>query len=154
VNSSGALCKIPTANSNGFIDRIYFFGKNNTSSFFFFVLIFFPTVIPSVYTEGIFLSVKSLRNLHTKIFSQYFYLYLSILVIELLLFFAFVKAGEIRFSETWTIVFELLRLQVTAEIRGSQGCRITRALESWVVSHDLLISLEGVKVDVCSPLLP
>jgi len=60
-------------------------------------------------------------------------------VIELLLFFAFVKAGEIRFSETWTIVFELLRLQVTAEISGSQGCRITRALESRVVLTTLAL---------------
>ena len=42
--------------------------KNDMSSFFFyFVLIFFPTVIPSVCTEGIFPSVKSLENLPTEI---------------------------------------------------------------------------------------
>jgi hypothetical protein len=31
---------------------------------------FFPTVIPSVYTEGIYMSVKSIENLPTKIFSR------------------------------------------------------------------------------------
>jgi hypothetical protein len=46
--------------------------------FFYFVLIFFFIVIPSVNIEGIFLSVKSLGNLSTKIFSRYFHLYLSI----------------------------------------------------------------------------
>jgi hypothetical protein len=46
--------------------------------FFYFVLIFFPTVIPSANTEGIFPSVKSVGNLQTKIFSLYFCLYLSI----------------------------------------------------------------------------
>jgi len=46
--------------------------------FFFFVLNFFPTVISSVYTEGIFPSVKSLENLPTKIFPWYFCLYLLI----------------------------------------------------------------------------
>ena len=36
--------------------------------FFFICFNFFLTVIPSVYTEGIFLSVKSLENLPTEIF--------------------------------------------------------------------------------------
>jgi hypothetical protein len=51
-----------------------------------------------------------------------------------------IRKGWWKFSETRTIVFEL-RFQVTAEryytydqISGSQGCRITRALESWVMS--------------------
>jgi hypothetical protein len=47
--------------------------------FFSFVLIIlFSTVIPLVNTEGIFLSVKSVGNLPTKIFRWYFRLYLSI----------------------------------------------------------------------------
>jgi hypothetical protein len=45
---------------------------------FFICFNFFPTVIPSVYTERIFPSVKSLENLPTKIFSRYFRLYLLI----------------------------------------------------------------------------
>jgi hypothetical protein len=45
---------------------------------FCFVLIFFSMVIPSVYTEGIFPSVKSLGNLPMEIFPHYFRLYLSI----------------------------------------------------------------------------
>ena len=53
--------------TNEFTDGIYV-GKNGTSSFFFIFFNFFLTVIPSVYTEGIFLSVKSLGNLPTEIF--------------------------------------------------------------------------------------
>jgi hypothetical protein len=53
-------------------------GKNDTSLFFLLCFNFFPMVIPSIYTEGIFLSVKSLENLPMEIFSQYFRLYLSI----------------------------------------------------------------------------
>jgi uncharacterized protein YqhQ len=52
--------------------------KMTRHHFFSFVLIFFPMVIPSVYTEGIFSSVKYLGNLPTKIFPRYFRLYLSI----------------------------------------------------------------------------
>ena len=40
-----------------------FVSKNNTSFFCFVLIYFFPTVIPSVYTEGIFPSIKSLENL-------------------------------------------------------------------------------------------
>jgi len=50
--------------------RHHFFG--------FVLIIFFPTIIPSVNTEGIFSSVKSVGNLPIKIYSQYFCLYLSI----------------------------------------------------------------------------
>ena len=41
-------------------------------------IMFFPTVIPSVYTDEIFSLVKSLENLLTEIFPQYFRLDLSI----------------------------------------------------------------------------
>ena len=61
-----------------FIPSVISLVKMTRHHFFSFVLIFFPTVIPSVYTEGIFLSVKSLENLPMEIFPRYFRLYLSI----------------------------------------------------------------------------
>ena len=66
---------LPTNLPTDFTDGINSVGKNDTLLFFFFVLIFFLTVILSVYTEGIFPSVKSLKNIPTKIFSRYFSLY-------------------------------------------------------------------------------
>jgi hypothetical protein len=55
--------------------------KNDTSLLFFLLCFnFFSIVILLVYIEGIFLSVKFLKNLLIKIFSRYFRLYLSILV--------------------------------------------------------------------------
>ena len=61
-----------------FIPSVIPLVKMTRHHFFCFVLIFFPTVILSVYTEGIFPSVKSLENLLTEIFPRYFHLYLSI----------------------------------------------------------------------------
>lgn len=46
----------------------------------FFTLFFFFTIISLIYTDIIFLSVKSVGNLQTKIFPLNFYLYLLILV--------------------------------------------------------------------------
>jgi hypothetical protein len=64
---------LPTNLPTDFTDGINSVGNSVGKS-----LIFFPTIIPSVYTDEIFLSVKSLENLPTKIFSRYFRLYLSI----------------------------------------------------------------------------
>ena len=95
MNSSGALWKILMENpvgdslynwhdeqcsqfTNGFTNGILVV-KIDTSSFFLLLCLnFFLTVIPSVYTERIYPSVKFLENLPTKIFSWYFCLYLSI----------------------------------------------------------------------------
>jgi hypothetical protein len=68
------LTDLPTELPMEFIPSV----KMTRHHFFCFVLIFFPTVIPSVYTEEIFLSEKSLENLPTEIFPWYCRLYLSI----------------------------------------------------------------------------
>ena len=75
--------------TKGITDGINFVGnsvgKNDTSSiFFYFVLIFFPTVIPSVYTEGIFSSVKSLRSKFTdgNIFSVFSFVFINFLIVS------------------------------------------------------------------------
>ena len=92
VNSSGALWKIPTENSvgdslynwhdeqcsqftngftDGFIPSVIPLVKMTHHHFFLLCFNFFFTVIPSVYTERIFPSVKSLGNLPTKISRQF-----------------------------------------------------------------------------------
>jgi hypothetical protein len=68
----------------------------------------------------------------------------EILFIALLLFFALVKAGEnsLKLGQSFLIFFAYKwQLKGTynygytyGQISGSQGCRITRALESWVMS--------------------
>jgi hypothetical protein len=91
IDMMNSVHSLPTNLPIDFTDKIYSFansvGKNGTSLFFLLYFnYFFSTVIPSVNTKGIFMSVKSVGNLPTKIFYLYFRLYLSIfLVVSLIL---------------------------------------------------------------------
>jgi hypothetical protein len=82
IDMMNSVHSLPKNLPTDFTDIIYSVGncvgKNDTSLFFLLCFNFFPTIIPSVYTKGIFPSVKSLGNLPTKIFPRYFHLYLSI----------------------------------------------------------------------------
>jgi len=91
IDMMNSVHNLPTNLPIDFTDKIYSFansvGKNGTSLFFLLYFnYFFSTVIPSVNTKEIFMSVKSVGNLPTKIFHRYFRLYLSIfLVVSLIL---------------------------------------------------------------------
>jgi len=75
INIMNSVNILPMELPREFIPSVISLVKND---FFALVNYFFLTIIPSVYTEGIYLSVKFIENLLTEIFPRYFRLYLSI----------------------------------------------------------------------------